>query len=459
MPGLDQQPSARSPTAAASARVLMLAPEPSFEPRGTPFSEYHRIKALCELGYRVDLVTYPFGRDVRIPGLEIFRCPRPPFVRGVRIGPSAVKLLLDALLAVTASRLARARRYDAVHSHEEAGLLGVWLAKRLGVPHLYDMHSSLPQQLGNFGYTRSGLVRRLFERVETTMIARSRVVITICQELQDTAAALGAGDRATLIENVMGGDVDGGASVPPAELRARYGLRPEQPVVLYTGTFEAYQGLDPLTDAAALLGATHPDARVLVVGGAPEQVEAARRRAAAAGSPLVFAGQRPAHEIPAFVNACDVLVSPRTSGTNTPLKIYSYLRSGTADRGDRPANAHPGARREHGPARAARRGRAGRRPGPAARPPGGTRAAGRGGPGARRRALQPRVVSRPDGRGLRAASRAVGVPVAARIRPRPDGSAVARARVRRRASPPVQASPAAGRHVSTRPRGGAMMEA
>ena len=93
-------------------------PEPFFEPRGTPFSEYHRIRALCELGYRVDLVTYPFGRDVRIPRLEIFRCPRPPFVRGVRIGPSAVKILLDLLLAVTAARLARTRRYDAIHSHE-----------------------------------------------------------------------------------------------------------------------------------------------------------------------------------------------------------------------------------------------------------------------------------------------------------------------------------------------------
>ena len=262
------------------------------------------------------------------PRLEIVRCPRPPFLRGVRIGPSAAKLLLDALLAVTAARLARARRYDAIHSHEEAGLLGVWLARRLGLPHLYDMHSSLPQQLGNFGYARAGLVRRLFERVETTMIARSRVVITICQELQDTAAALGAGDRATLIENVMGGDLEGGAAPPPAELRARYGLRPEQPVALYTGTFEPYQGLDLLTDAAARLAATHPRARVLVVGGAPRQVEEAQRRAAAAGSPLVFAGQRPPHEIPAFAAACDVLVSPRTSGTNTPLKIYSYLRSG-----------------------------------------------------------------------------------------------------------------------------------
>ena len=306
----------------------MLAPEPFFEPRGTPFSEYHRIKALCGLGYRIDLVTYPFGRDVQIPNLEIFRCARPPFVHGVRIGPSAVKLLLDALLTVTAARLARARRYDAIHSHEEAGLLGLWLAKRLNLPHLYDMHSSLPQQLGNFGYTRSTIVRRLFERLETRMVAESRVVITICQELQDTAVALGAADRACLIENVMGGDVDGGVSPSAEELRARYGLAPDQPVALYTGTFEPYQGLDLLTEAAAVLRVTHPAARILVVGGASGQVEQARQRAAVTGSPMIFTGQRPAQEIPGFVAACDVLVSPRTSGTNTPLKIYSYLRSG-----------------------------------------------------------------------------------------------------------------------------------
>ena len=32
-------------------RILMIAPEPFFEPRGTPFSEYHRIKALLALGH------------------------------------------------------------------------------------------------------------------------------------------------------------------------------------------------------------------------------------------------------------------------------------------------------------------------------------------------------------------------------------------------------------------------
>ena len=53
----------------------MIAPEPFFEPRGTPFSEFHRIRALVALGHEVDLATYPFGQSVTMPGLRVFRSP------------------------------------------------------------------------------------------------------------------------------------------------------------------------------------------------------------------------------------------------------------------------------------------------------------------------------------------------------------------------------------------------
>ena len=51
-------------------------------------------------------------------------------------------------------------------------------------------------------------------------------------------------------------------------------------------------------------------------------------RAAGIADVTIFAGERPASEIPAYLLAADVLVSPRSRGTNTPLKIYQYLRSG-----------------------------------------------------------------------------------------------------------------------------------
>ena len=308
----------------------MLAPEPFFEPRGTPFSEYHRIKALSELGHHVDLVTYPIGRDVDVANLRIFRSPGLPFVTKVRIGPSFTKLVLDSLMVFTILRRVLTTKYDAIHSHEEMGLIGVWLSKWLRVPHLYDMHSSLPQQLTNFKYSRSAALRRGFSWAEDRMVHGSEVIITICRELQDKVEEMGVGTRALLIENVMGGEVEEAPSLSVSDVRRRWRITADAPLVLYTGTFEAYQGVDLLIDVAAILAKTHPSACVLVVGGEAAQVSQARAAAASrgAGGMMVFTGQQPARDIRAYVEASDILVSPRVSGTNTPLKIYSYLRSG-----------------------------------------------------------------------------------------------------------------------------------
>jgi glycosyltransferase involved in cell wall biosynthesis len=80
----------------------------------------------------------------------------------------------------------------------------------------------------------------------------------------------------------------------------------------------------------AIVKAERPDARLLLAGGKPEQVRHAQMQAAAAGiaDVTIFAGEQPAGDIPAYLMAADVLVSPRSRGTNTPLKIYQYLRSG-----------------------------------------------------------------------------------------------------------------------------------
>jgi glycosyltransferase involved in cell wall biosynthesis len=307
----------------------MIAPEPFFEPRGTPFSEYHRIRALLELGHTVDLVTYPFGREVSLPGLRVFRCLRPPFVRDVRIGPSLAKIPLDLTLALTALRRAATGRYDAVHSHEEGSYIGVLIAGVLGVPHLYDMHSSLPQQLTNFAFSRSPILARVFTVMERFVVRRSRVVVVICPHLQDVVRAIEPGVPAVLIENAPGSG-DAPVAGSGARIRAELGLAADAPIVLYTGTFEAYQGLDLLFAAARHVIDRRPDARFVLAGGRPDQIAAARALAerTGLGGSVIFAGQREAEEIPLFLDAADVLVSPRSIGTNTPLKIYQYLRSG-----------------------------------------------------------------------------------------------------------------------------------
>jgi glycosyltransferase involved in cell wall biosynthesis len=309
--------------------ILMIAPEPFFEPRGTPFSEYHRIRALTTLGHTVDLVTYPFGRDVSLPGLRIFRCLRPPFISHIGIGPSWAKLPLNVMLTLTALRRAFRGRYDAVHSHEEGGGIGVVLAAILRVPHLYDMHSSLPQQVDNFNYRGMPGLALVLGWLERLMIGGSRVVIVICPDLEMTVRGVRADVPVVLIENAPG---SGDPPVPGtgARVRESLGIAPQAPVALYTGTFESYQGLDLLFAAMQVVARARPDARLVLVGGNEAQVVAARKQAAARGldNIVTFTGQRPAEEIPSYLDAATVLVSPRSTGTNTPLKIYQYLRSG-----------------------------------------------------------------------------------------------------------------------------------
>ncbi len=309
--------------------ILMIAPEPFFEPRGTPFSEYHRICALIELGHTVDLVTYPFGRDVEMAGLRVFRCARPPLMRRVGIGPSFAKIPLDLSIAVSALRRALTTRYDLVHSHEEGAAIGLAIASMLGLPHLYDMHSSLPQQLENFKFSRSRLLRWTFEQFERVAVRRSRVVIVICAELERLVRRIAPASNPVLIENAPGAGAviqrDGRDA-----LRTRVGIGPATPLILYTGTFEAYQGLDLLFAAMRAVVAQVPDARLLLAGGRSDQIATAQSDVAqlGLGQHVIFTGERPADEIPHYLDAADVLVSPRSRGTNTPLKIYQYLRAG-----------------------------------------------------------------------------------------------------------------------------------
>jgi len=309
--------------------ILMIAPEPFFEPRGTPFSEFHRIRALTSLGHTVDLVTYPFGDDVELRGLRIFRCLRPPFMRRIGIGPSWAKVPLDLALTVTACRRALSEKYDAVHSHEEGGVIGVWLARWLGVPHLYDMHSSLPQQVTNFAYSSGGWLARVLGWFERVMIRRSQAVIVICPDLELTVREINATVPVVLIENAPGS----GRTPEPgsgASVRRGLGVAADAPVLLYTGTFEAYQGLDLLFDAFVRVARHNSGVRLVLVGGEPAQVERARTRVRERRieSQGIFTGQRPAEEVPAYLDAATLLVSPRSTGTNTPLKLYQYLRSG-----------------------------------------------------------------------------------------------------------------------------------
>ncbi len=317
-------------------RALVIAPQPFFSPRGTPFSVYHRTRVIAEQGIDVDFLTYGEGQDVEIPRVRIIRIPRFAFLGNVKVGPSKLKFFLDLFLLLWTIGLLIRRRYDFVHAHEEAVFFCLFLKPLFPFSLIYDMHSSLPEQLINFKFTRSKFLLGLFRRLEEASLRNSDAVITICPDLAEYAERMLNDKRKHfLIENSIFDTVSlaqsrdaAGASTDSEPQHAA--LPGGRRIVVYAGTLEAYQGIDLLIRAFDKVLEAVPEAYLLIVGGDPAQVDhyGAQARSSNYGDSFLFTGHVSQERAQWYCRQSAVQVSPRKSGTNTPLKIYEQLASG-----------------------------------------------------------------------------------------------------------------------------------
>jgi len=306
-------------------RILLLAPHPFFQQRGTPIAERMLLQVLTAAGHEVEVLTFPEGEDPGVPGCRVHRAAAPAWARGVRPGFSPKKLVCDAGMLWKALRLIRRRRYDVVHAVEESAfmaLLGKWL---FGVPYVYDMDSGLAQQMVD-RFPALGRVRALLDACERLAVRGSSGTLAVCGSLEEQARACDPKGLVACLEDVSLLGIGGGQGDPdlcPPEWQ-------DDPKVLYVGNLQVYQGIDLLLAAFARALPEVPRARLVVVGGGAERIAHYQREAERLGvaGHVRFTGPRPVEALGDCLLQATVLVSPRIRGNNTPMKVYSYLDSG-----------------------------------------------------------------------------------------------------------------------------------
>jgi glycosyltransferase involved in cell wall biosynthesis len=302
-------------------RILVIAPQPFYTERGTPIAVRAMAEALAAAGHGVDLLVFHAGEDVRMPAVRIVRAGRPRLVRKVPIGPSWQKLLCDIALYRVAARLVRERRYDVVHGVEEGAFIAERLARQRGIGFVYDMDSLMSEQLRDKGFPFS-LGAPVFDALERRALRRAAGTVAVCPALVEHAGRHARGPVHLLPDFPLPGVED---AAPDQEVLAIEGFR-----FVYVGNLESYQGIDLMLEAFAGACGLMPGARLVIIGGGAGAVERcrARVRALADAGRAVFLGSRPPQKLGGILAASDVLVSPRTHGRNTPMKLYSYLASG-----------------------------------------------------------------------------------------------------------------------------------
>ncbi|TKB07609.1 glycosyltransferase family 4 protein [Desulforhopalus sp. IMCC35007] len=314
-------------------KILVIAPQPFFTPRGTPFSVYYRTLVTSQLDNNIDLLTYGQGKDVAIPNLRIIRIPGFSKFGTIKVGPSAYKLFLDVFMVAYATGLLLTNSYDVVHAHEEAVFFCRFLKPIFRFKLVYDMHSSLPQQLTNFEFTKSKLLIRMFKFLEDSCLKKADAIITICPDLAGyVGKLLNNPKKHFLIENsifepIRLKSIDDNTDITTDNTCPLAG---SNPYIIYAGTLEAYQGIDILIPAFKIFQAQHPDYRLVIVGGNAKQVQLYKNLAQEVGitDSCIFTGQVSQAEAKQYCSCASILVSPRKSGTNTPLKVYEQIASG-----------------------------------------------------------------------------------------------------------------------------------
>jgi glycosyltransferase involved in cell wall biosynthesis len=307
-------------------RILLVAPQPFYQERGTPIAVRMLAEVLCGQGHAVDLLTYHEGADLDIDGLKILRTPALPGLRHVPIGISWKKLVCDLLISARLMSLALTRRYDVIHAVEEAVFPAILLRSSAHARVVYDMDSMLGEQLvSKWKLLRP--VERGLRAMERAVIRRSDAVFAVCSDLARHVTADAPGVPVFLIEDVaLPTQQYGGSAEPLREL-----LDIKGPLALYVGNLQRYQGVEQLVRGMAEVPAAL-DLTLAVIGGAESDI--ARLRALVRKLHLeervYLLGPRPLAQLTGFLEQADILVSPRSHGSNTPMKLYSYMNSGSA---------------------------------------------------------------------------------------------------------------------------------
>ncbi|MGW9414240.1 glycosyltransferase family 4 protein [Arthrobacter cupressi] len=208
------------------------------------------------------------------------------------------------------------------------------VADALGIPWVYEVRGQLAD---TWASTRGPEAKqsqryRLFQEREAEAMRSADLVVTLGAAMKGNIVSAGVpGEKVLVAPNAVGG---GFLEEPrtAADARRQLGLDPESLHIGTVSSLVAYEGIDDLVAAFALLAPRHPQLKLLVVGDGVA-LPALREQVRTAGLEhrTVFTGRVPRDRAQLYHQALDVFLVPRkdlsVARDVTPLKPVEAMAS------------------------------------------------------------------------------------------------------------------------------------
>ena len=272
------------------------------------------VRGLRRLGHRVRVFApehpgaVPEDDVHRLPGLRSAATPDYPLL--LPVGPfTSRRLPLDDL--------------DVLHTMHPfvAGHVAHAWARRLGVPLVFTAHTQYHEYV-HYAPTPAGVTAWVTKRHVAAFARAADVVLVPGAALVDVLRGYGYGGAIERMANPV--DLARYAGTPDPDLRARFGVPADAPLLLYVGRMAPEKGLDSLLREVAAARRLEPRLHLWMVGDGPSLAELAARN-----EPQVhWVGPIDHHEVASFVRTADLFVSASVTEVQ-PMTFLESLASGT----------------------------------------------------------------------------------------------------------------------------------
>jgi len=308
-------------------KILLLAPQPFYEERGTPIAINLLARSLAEQGHSIDLLCFAGKQAWSCKSVTVHYVKTLPKVSDIKPGFSVKKLYLDFFMFFATFKLLRANRYDVVHAVEESAFIALFFKPFFKYRFINDCDSSMVTQLIDKAPVLK-IIERPLRFLESLPSRYADAVVPMCESLADDIRQYRSDNIFVLKDIDISATDNSNASGFDEDLRSLFN-EPDAPLFMYIGNLESYQGIDLLLQSMSKLKQANCSANVVIIGGADNDIDHYRALSESLklNDVVKLLGKRPLSGLAFYMDQADFLVSPRTQGSNTPMKIYSYLAS------------------------------------------------------------------------------------------------------------------------------------
>ena len=323
------------PPSARMGRMLYLFPSvgEAYSIGGAVSHTHGMLRALDRLGVEVDPVTSDSGiaEAAKAEADFPFRWRVVPPPRVTKAAPASTAFGLD--LALTATMLRRERAYDVVYQrHTRFSLSGALASRAARVPLFLEFNSP-----AEFFHPRATVLSRRRRRCEDALLLAATRVFVVSAAARHLLLERGVSEDRVIV-NPNGVDVDRfDPNSRGQTVRSRLGFSPEKVVFGFVGSFMSFHGVPKLARAFLRLAQVCPQARLMLVGDGEEWSRVSQILSDLVGEGRVtMTGRAPRSQIPSYLAAADVLVSPHVPLENdtpffgSPTKLFEYMAAGRA---------------------------------------------------------------------------------------------------------------------------------